>query len=88
MVSIVKHVQCTAKPDPKPWTTQNGSGITYRVSISDGVSNLELKCKDVDVYNKFEPFQFYQVALDVMQVASNNYIVERVRVVDCQIEAA
>lgn len=85
MISIVKKAQCTAKPEPKPWQTSRGSGITYRVGISDGTSNIEVRCKDDNVYYKFEPFEFYQVALEINQVARNDSIIESVRVVDCQL---
>lgn len=85
MISVVKKAQCTAKPDPKPWQTARGSGITYRIGISDGASNIEVRCKDADVYNKFEPFSFYQVALETTQVARNDSIIESTRVVDCQL---
>lgn len=85
MISIVKKAQCTAKPEPRAWQTARSSGITYRVGISDGSSNLELRCKDDDVYYKFEPFNFYQVALETSQVARNDSIIESTRIVDCQL---
>lgn len=83
MVTVAKSVQCTAKPDARAWQQNGNAGITYKIGISDGKSNVELKCEP-EVYEKFVVGQYYDVALNVTQNAQNNYIIERVRIVDCQ----
>lgn len=81
MVLITKNAVCTAKPEPKAWSSGTRSGITYRVTISDGKGTLDLRCKDADVYSVFESFQSYQVAIDVVQAAQDDRIVERATIV-------
>lgn len=85
MITVAKNVLCTSKPDAKAWQNNGLSGISYRVGVSDGKSSVEMKCATDLPYNKFEVGQHYDVAMEVTQVAQNNYIIERVRIVDCQL---
>lgn len=83
MLAATPTLVCTAKPDPRPWTQGNRSGITYRVTLSDGKKSFDLRCANDNVYNKFIPFEKYDVTLDIQQAAEDSRLVERVRVVDC-----
>lgn len=84
MLVVTPVVMCVAKPDPRPWSRGNSSGITYRVGISDGQNVLNVKCANSDVYNKISAMRNYQVTLNITQNAQDNAIIERVTVVDCQ----
>lgn len=85
MLVATQKVMCTAKPDPKPWSSGGRSGISYRVTLSDGKSALDLRCSNDEVYNKIEPFGYYQAVVNIVQAAQDDRIVERVQLVDVQI---
>lgn len=75
-------VLCTARPDPKAWEFNGRSGVSYKVSVSDGTSNLELPVKDAETWNRFVPFGNYIITVEVSQVANDNRLSTRCRIVD------
>lgn len=61
-------VMCTAVNEPRSWTLDNGrEGVTYKVELSDGSSNIQLACKNIDVYQEFIPFDYYSVVIELAQ---------------------
>ena len=86
MIVTSPKVMCTGKPEPRAWEFNGRSGVSYKVNISDGSSNLELPVKDAEIWNKFEPFKRYRVSIEVSQVANDNRLSTRCRVVDAKEE--
>lgn len=79
-------VMCTGKPEPRAWEYNGRSGVSYKVNLSDGSSNLELPVKDAEVWNMFDPFKKFIVDIEISQVANDNRIVTRCRVVGVKSE--
>lgn len=67
MILNVNNVMCTAKVPPREWEMDGRSGVTYKVEISDGSGSMELQCSDEDIYNKFVPFERFDVEIDLRQ---------------------
>lgn len=84
MIVTAPKVMCTGRPEPKAWEFNGRSGMSYKVQISDGQSNLELPCATPEVYNLFSPFKTFQVNIEVSQVANDNRLATRCRVVGAQ----
>lgn len=84
MIMKTPKVMCIAKPEPKAWEFNGRSGISYKIGISDGTSNLELPVSSAEVWNKFESFGEYIALVEVSQVANDNRLAARCRIVDCQ----
>lgn len=76
-------VMCTGKPEPKAWEFNGRSGVSYKVCLSDGSSNIELPIKDAELWNTFTPFKYYNCTIEISQVANDNRLATRCRVVDC-----
>lgn len=77
--------KCTSKPKPREWTYQDRKGITYKVDISDGESTVQIQCNDIEVYNKFEPFQDYTVSIDLVQTNFDGRLGVKAIIVDCEV---
>lgn len=58
------------------------SGVSYKIKISDGQDTLELPVSSPEVWNMFAPFGYYQVNMETSQVANDNRISTRSRVVN------
>lgn len=86
MVVTSSKVMCTGKPEPRAWEFNGRSGVSYKVNISDGKSNLELPVIDAECWNKFEPFKRMRVDIEISQVAVDNRLSTRCRVIDCKAE--
>lgn len=82
MVVGTKAVMCTAKPAPRPWQQGGRAGITYRATISDGETALDLRCANAEVYEKLKPFKQFQVSINLVQAAQDDRVVERAQIVD------
>jgi len=87
MICTSPKVMCTGKPEPRAWEFNGRSGISYKANLSDGTSNLELPIKDAEVWNKLEPFKRYKVMIEISQVAVDNRLATRCRIVDVKEDA-
>lgn len=81
MISTFPKVMCTGHPEPKAWEFNGRSGVSYKVTISDGEGSLELPCASAEVWNVFKPFSYYAVQLETTQVANDNRLSTRSRVI-------
>ena len=66
MVVTSPKVMCTGKPEPRAWEFNGRSGVSYKVNISDGSSNLELPVKDAEIWNicdLFKPVRFLKKSI-------------------------
>ena len=72
MIVSGSNLLCTAKPKPIEWEFEDRKGVTLKVTLSDGEGYLNLKCRDEEIYNKFEPFNFYDVVIELFPVMSTN----------------
>lgn len=77
-------VLVTGKPEPKAWEYNGRSGVSYKVSISDGSSNVELPVVDAEIWNKFKSLGNFIVTIEISQVANDNRLSTRCRVVDAE----
>lgn len=84
MLAGSANLMCTGVPDPREWTFRDRSGISYKVNLSDGQSNLELPVSEASVFSVFKPFERYNVTFEISQVADDNRITTRCRVVDAK----
>lgn len=83
MYFTVKDVMCTAKAKPKAWAVGDNSGVSYKVELGDGESNLKLPVIDEQTWDKFEPFGMYNVVLEVNQTARDNRLATTLRITEC-----
>lgn len=81
---IVSHpkIKCTGIPKPREWEYGSQKGISYKVELSDGSGNISLPCENGDVWAVFEPFKDYCVDIEISQVARENILATRCRVVN------
>ena len=86
MIFSSPKVMCTGKPEPRAWEFNGRSGVSYKVCVSDGSSNLELPVKDAEIWNKFEPFKKFRVDIEISQVANDNRLATRCRIVEARVE--
>lgn len=86
MIVTSPKIMCTGKPEPRAWEFNGRSGVSYKVNVSDGSSNLELPVKDAEVWNLFEPFKRFRVDIEISQVANDNRLATRCRIVGCKAE--
>lgn len=77
-------VKCVARQDPKAWEFNGRSGVSYKVEISDGTTNVQLPVSSADVWNMFKPFEDYYCTIEISQVAQDNRIATKCRIVDCK----
>lgn len=63
----VLNAMCTGKNPPRQWEMDGREGVSYKVEISDGNGNIKIACADEDVYNKFVPFERFNVEIDLQQ---------------------
>lgn len=67
MFVTVANAMCTGKNAPREWKMDDREGISYKVELSDGTGNIKMACADEDIYNKFEPFERFNVEIDLQQ---------------------
>lgn len=81
---IVNHpkLKCTGVPKPREWDMNGQKGISYKVELSDGSGNISLPCADGDIWSCFEPFKDYSVEIEITQVARENILATRCRVIN------
>lgn len=83
MIVVVPNCMCTGKPDPREWEYEGRSGTSYKVEISDGNSTVQFPVTE-DVYPEFEPFERFNVTLNIEQTDFDGRKGVRCRVIDCE----
>ena len=58
---------CTAILKPRAWEMEGRNGTTYKVSISDGESNITMQCLNEEVWSNFEVFKPHMIVIDLVQ---------------------
>lgn len=83
---IINHpkLKCTGLPAPREYEWNNRNGVSYKVELSDGHGTLSLPCENGNVYGVFEPFEDYTVDIEITQVARENVLSTRCRVIAAQ----
>lgn len=66
---------CVAKPDPREWERDGRSGVTRRCSFSDGKEITTCTCDTPQVYEIVQPFQAFDITLDIQQMSSGSRVV-------------
>lgn len=69
MIAICEKCMCTGVRDPRPYKINGREGVSYVVEISDGKGSVELPVISQEIYQIFEPFGMYYVAVNFEMVA-------------------
>ena len=62
-------LMCVSIPEPRQWEMEGRQGVSYKVDLSDGVSTVQLACKDINVYQVFRPFKKFTVQIELLQTS-------------------
>lgn len=60
------------------------TGVTYRVDLSDGETNIQINCRNIEVYSKFRPFERFNVEFDLQQTLYDGRRGVKAMVVNCE----